>query len=97
MTRIIYSLYYVLMSGIMRECREELLLGHHVRSLITSVNNAQMVRFPSMDNLVDFTRYQCNRTVHIADGRTPLDSAMSFVSPDLHAYPRDKEPTVTTF
>lgn len=58
----------------MHEYREKLLLGHHVRSLITSVNNAQMVRFPSMDNLVDFTRYQCNRAVHIAD-RTPLDSA----------------------
>lgn len=59
----------------MHECREKLLLGHHVRSLITSVNNAQMVRFPSMDNLVDFTRYQRNRAVHIADRRTPLDSA----------------------
>lgn len=64
---------------------------------LTSVNNAQMVRFPSMDNLVDFTRYQRNRAVHIADRRTPLDSTISFVSPDLRAYPRDKEPTVTTF
>jgi len=37
-----------------------------------------------MDNLVDFTRYQRDRAVHIADGRTPLDSAISFVSPGAH-------------
>lgn len=49
--------------------RERLLLGQCVRLLISKREQCADGAIPSMDNLVDFTRYQRNRAVHIADGR----------------------------